>query len=96
MHSRHIPPLLILIAATVVSVFGQTPTAFERERARTMLNVIKNDIKKNYYDPNFHGMDLEARFKEADEKIKVATSQNHILGIIAQALIDLDDSHTYF
>lgn len=97
MHLRHISLLLILIAATVISVFGQSPpSAFERDRARTMLNIIKNDIKKNYYDPNFHGMDLEARFKEAEEKIKVATSQNHILGIIAQAVIDLDDSHTYF
>lgn len=97
MYSRHIPVLLILIATTGISVFAQSPpSAFERERARTMLNVIKGDIKKNYYDPNFHGMDLDARFKEAEEKIKVATSQNQILGIIAQAIIDLDDSHTYF
>ena len=24
-----------------------------------MVNLIKGDIKKNYYDPAFHGMDLE-------------------------------------
>src|SRR5688500_3916609 len=97
MHSRQIPLLLILIAVTVISGFGQSPpSGFERDRARTMLNIIKNDIKKNYYDPNFHGIDLDTRFKEAEEKIKVATSQSHILGIIAQATIDLNDSHTYF
>jgi carboxyl-terminal processing protease len=97
MYPRLIPLGLILIATTGVSIFAQSaPSSFERERARTMLNVIKGDLKKNYYDPNFHGMDLDARFKEAEEKIKVATSQNQILGIIAQAIIDLDDSHTYF
>lgn len=97
MYPRHIPLVLFLIATTSVSVFAQSaPSSFERERARTMLNVIKGDLKKNYYDSNFHGMDLDARFKEAEQKIKVATSQNQILGIIAQAIIDLDDSHTYF
>src|SRR5687767_13759622 len=88
--------LLTLVASTLISSFGQTPSGFDRERGRTMLNVIKGDIKKNYYDPNFRGMDVDARFKEAEEKIKVATSQGQIFGIIAQALIDLDDSHTFF
>jgi C-terminal processing protease CtpA/Prc len=41
-------------------------------------------------------MDLETRFKIADEKIKSATSLGQIFGIIAQALIDLEDSHTFF
>jgi C-terminal processing protease CtpA/Prc len=53
-------------------------------------------VRKDYYDPNFHGLDLEARFKEADEKIKQADSLGQILGIIAQSLIDLNDSHTFF
>jgi C-terminal processing protease CtpA/Prc len=88
--------LLTLFVGAPVLVFGQAPSGFERERARTMLNVIKNDVKKNYYDPTFRGMDVDARFKEAEEKIKVATSQGQIFGIIAQALIDLDDSHTFF
>jgi len=41
-------------------------------------------------------MDIEARFKVADEKIKTATSLGQIFGTIAQALIELDDSHTFF
>jgi len=97
MHMRLAITLLTLFAATLVSSFAQSPpSGFERDRGRTMLNVIKGDIKKNYYDPNFRGMDVDARFKEAEEKIKVATSQGQIFGIIAQALIDLDDSHTFF
>ena len=61
-----------------------------------MLGQIKNDIKKNYYDPTFHGMDLEARFKTAEEKINQATSVGQVFGIIAQAVIELNDSHTIF
>lgn len=61
-----------------------------------MLDQVKNDIKKNYYDTAFHGVDLEARFKEASEKIKTAQSVGQMLGIIAQAVLDLNDSHTFF
>ena len=69
---------------------------FERDRALLMLNVVKSDLKNNYYDPNFHGMDLDARFKTAEEKIKQAASLGQAFGIIAQVLTDLNDSHTIF
>ena len=96
-HSILILLTLVLGAATTFSGFAQTaPTGYERDRGRAMLNIIKNDLKKYYYDPTFHGMDLDARFKEAEEKMKTAASQGQILGIIAQILVELDDSHTYF
>jgi len=89
--------LVTLIQGMLISVAGQSPpSGFDRDRGRIMLNVIKSDIKKNYYDPNFHGMDLDARFKVAEEKIKQATSLGQIFGIIAQTLIELEDSHTFF
>ena len=69
---------------------------FERDRAVLMLSVVKSDLKNNYYDPNFHGMDLDARFKTAEEKIKQAASLGQAFGIIAQVLTDLNDSHTVF
>lgn len=75
---------------------AQSISKTERERARTMLQAMKEDIKKYYYDPNFHGLDLEARFSAADEKIKTATSLGQLFGIIAQAMVDLNDSHTRF
>src|SRR5205085_5750340 len=68
----------------------------QRERGREMLKQIKEDISKNYYDPTFHGIDLDARFKEADERIKQADSSGLIYGIIAHALLAFNDSHTYF
>ena len=67
----------------------------DRDRGQVMLTRIKDQLKKNYYDPAFHGMDVETRFKTASEKIKAATSVGQILGTIAQVLMDLDDSHTF-
>ena len=61
-----------------------------------MLNVVKSDLKSNYYDPTFRGMDVEVRFKTAEEKVKAATSLGQAFGIVAQALLDLNDSHTIF
>src|SRR5215510_3063017 len=77
-------------------VLAQPDINFQRERARTMLRIVKDDLKKNYYDTNFHGMDVEARFSAADAKIKEAESVGQLFGIIAQALVDLNDSHTFF
>ncbi|HEY0348729.1 MAG TPA: S41 family peptidase [Pyrinomonadaceae bacterium] len=59
-----------------------------------MLKVVKQQIKENYYDPNFHGVDLEARFALAEDKIKEASSDGQVIGVIAQAVLDLNDSHT--
>src|ERR1051326_9289380 len=87
---------LILLALAAPAASAQLPLGFERDRANIILNSIKNDLKKNYYDPSFHGMDVEARFKQAEEKLKIATNQNQMFGVIAQALVDLDDPHTFF
>lgn len=69
---------------------------YNRQLGRTILDVVHSDIKKNYYDPSFHGVDLDTRFKAAEESIKKATTLNEILGIIAAAVMDMKDSHTYF
>src|SRR5437870_3690606 len=74
----------------------QPPSKFEIDRAGNMLNVIKDDLRKNYYDANNHGMDVDARFKLAADKLKEATSIGQLFGIIAKVLLDLNDSHTFF
>jgi len=82
----------LVLGSKIASVVAQNPpSSFDRDRARTMLNVIKGDIKKNYYDPTFRGIDLDARFKEAEDKINKGTSQGQLLGIIAQTLLDFGD-----
>jgi len=84
------------LALWLTTTQAQPDLNFQRERGRAMLKVIKDELKKEYYDPDFHGMDVEARFKTADEKIKEAESVGHVFGIIGQALLDLNDSHTFF
>jgi C-terminal processing protease CtpA/Prc len=76
--------------------FSQAVSAIDRDRAHVILKTIKDDIKRNYYDPDFHGVDIDARFKEADDKLKEATSNGQMFGIVAQAMLDLHDSHTFF
>jgi len=61
-----------------------------------MLKAARDDIRKNYYDPTFRGLDLDARTKVAEERIKQAKSNAEIFGIIAQLLLDFNDSHTVF
>jgi C-terminal processing protease CtpA/Prc len=89
---------LVLITVTLCpeSLRAQEFGSIERDRAKVMLNSVKNEIKKNYYDPAYHGVDLDARFKVAEDKLKQATSMGQVFGIIAQAVLDLNDSHTTF
>jgi C-terminal processing protease CtpA/Prc len=88
--------VIILLAGALPASAQQPPSKFEIERASQMLRVIKEDLRKNYYDPAYRGMDIDARFKAAEEKLKTATSLGQLMGIIARVLMDLDDSHTYF
>jgi C-terminal processing protease CtpA/Prc len=68
----------------------------DRERGLTMLKTVKEDIRKNYYDPGFRGIDIDVRFKLAEDKMKLTKSNAQVFGIIAQALLDFNDSHTSF
>jgi C-terminal processing protease CtpA/Prc len=70
--------------------------SFQRDRSREILEIIKKDLQKNYYDPTFHGVNVESVFKEADELLKKAESHGQMYGIIARALLQLNDSHTFF
>jgi carboxyl-terminal processing protease len=93
-------PVIPFIVALVVSLFSaqQAPLlgSTERARAKEMLGQIKSALRNDYYDKTFHGLDLNQHFKAAEAKIDTAVSQGHAYSIIAQALIDLNDSHTFF
>ena len=85
-----------IITGTLPPAYAQGFDNFTQGHGRNALKVIKKDIEKNYYDPTFGGIDLEEHFNKAKEKIDAATSTSQLFGIIAQALVDFDDSHTYF
>jgi C-terminal processing protease CtpA/Prc len=67
-----------------------------RTRGATMAKDLKVAVKRLYYDPAFHGVDLDALFAKAEERIKQATSEGQVGGILAQTMTEFKDSHTYF
>jgi carboxyl-terminal processing protease len=94
--------LLVLLLITLLflpdvarSQSSATPV-IDRGRGKEMLQNIKRALKETYYDPNFRGMNVDNRFRQAEEQIDKASSTGQILAIIAQALVELDDSHTTF
>src|SRR5258707_4931694 len=99
MRRTHVLTFVALMTITLgayLSALGQTLSKNDREAGRIMLHNIRDSIKKNYYDPGFHGMNLEQIFKNADEKISQVTSNGQLFVIIAQAVRSLNDSHTNF
>lgn len=93
----------LLVITAMVFLFSAAPPAaaqkmdgIERERLRTMLKNIKKEVEKKYYDPSYKGIDLEARFKQAEQRLGQVETVGQAMGVIAQALMDFNDSHLYF
>lgn len=82
--------------AVLTAQAPQTMSVNEQQRAKNMLHEAYDVVKKNYYDPKFHGVDLDARLKEFDEKLKAAPTMSVGLTLVAGFLDGLKDSHTFF
>ena len=52
-----------LVFNGVQPIRAQSFSSQDRDRGVLMLKLIKDDISKHYYDPGFHGIDVDARFK---------------------------------
>lgn len=98
-----IPSGRALLLCALLSVSGHFLFAQEarmedgqRELAADMLQDVHKDVKNDYYDPRFHGVDIDARFRQAAELIKKASSFNQAMGAVAWYLEPLNDSHTFF
>jgi C-terminal processing protease CtpA/Prc len=68
----------------------------QRERARQMLRDLHDALEHHYYDPTYHGIDMEARFKAADTRLQSVNNLGAALTTIAETLDALKDSHTFF
>lgn len=86
----------VLLTTTAVTSSAQKAGKLAVEHWREILRSVKRELKQNYYDPTFKGIDIDARFKLADEKMKSAESIDELQSIVAQVLLDLHDTHTYF
>jgi carboxyl-terminal processing protease len=96
--TAHAAKLLAVLALLAAPGWSQQPqiSGLERGRALEMLQVISADLKKHYYDPKFHGVDLDAKVAEAKQQIEKVNSFNMAMSQVAAVLDSLNDSHTFF
>ncbi len=95
---------LLLLFSSQQTAFSQTEkpkkvsgdTKRHRAVSIALLEEIKDNLKKYYYDKTFHGMDLDAKVKAAKERINTLEFNWQMYRVLVQFLMDFDDSHTRF
>ena len=60
--------------------------------SREMLRQVKDDFKKFYLDPK---LNVDALFARVEANIGSVTSPGQMFGLIAQALLNMKDTHTF-
>lgn len=80
----------------IVETKGATSPSVNRRRGLEMLDQIKDILKDRYYDSNYRGINLDERFKRAEENIRKLDMNSQIFNEIAQVLLEFNDSHTRF
>ncbi len=88
--------ICLMICCLETMCLAQQITPIQRDQAQDMLKDVAKDVKENYYDPHLHGVDWDAKVREAKEKIDKVDSLNRALSAIATAFGTLNDSHTMF
>jgi C-terminal processing protease CtpA/Prc len=95
---------LVVCAGAMLGVFVSPHTSssqqkfdkFKEQQGMQILDEIHNQVKKHYYDPAFHGVDIERVFAGARDQMKGVDVMNKDFAIIGDALDALRDSHTFF
>ncbi len=75
---------------------GNSNTKEARKLGIEMLREIKSILSKDYYDPNFHGVNLDERFKLAEERVSALETYPQVYRAVAQVVVEFNDSHTNF
>jgi C-terminal processing protease CtpA/Prc len=71
-------------------------SSLRREQALKMLKDMHDKVQQQYYDATLHGVDFEARYKEATQRINKVSSFSDAMGVVAWFLDGLNDTHTTF
>jgi len=95
----------LFLVAVCTPLYGQAPAPASAPQIANSLQLgyvhgILHDayleIKKNYYDPTFRGLDLEARYRAFDPQIDKAHTVGEGFGVVAAFLAQFHDSHLFF
>ena len=95
---------ITLTAFLILSVLISAPVAapqqkldkFKVAQGLRILDLVHSEVKNHYYDPTFHGVNIDAAFAQAKDKVSGIDSFNEDFIIIANTLDALQDSHTFF
>jgi carboxyl-terminal processing protease len=87
--------VVMIVGCTVTSPSQQISKA-DRDFTQQMLRNVGADVTKFYYDPKLHGVDWDAKVRQARENIDKADSMDSAVSEIAALLDTLNDSHTAF
>lgn len=88
--------VLLFVLGSTLTVSAQTVGKSEIAAGLDILSTIRSDIEKNYFDTTYHGIDLGAKFKSAEDRIRRAKVLSDIFSTIARLLIEFEDSHLVF
>ena len=89
----------VLAGVCSVTMAARAPQSLNANDLLKLDNMLRDGyeaVKKNYYDPAFHGVDLDARFKEYRERLKAVPTMSVGFTTVAAFLDPLKDSHTSF
>ena len=98
LRTRHfaLPLAILTLAFVFTSSDAQPLDKYQRERGLQILHDVADALRKHYYDPSYHGVDMAPKIKSAEQIIQNANSNGQIFGAIAEVLDNLNDSHTFF
>jgi len=65
-----------------------------RDVSLAVLDEMKEIIEEHYYDTKYHNIDLKARIAIAKERIRTLQYNWQMYRVLAQFLLEFDDSHT--
>jgi C-terminal processing protease CtpA/Prc len=89
---------LLLVSTMMLDTCAQAQemTRLEREERQAILSTVYDDIRREYYDPKFHGVNWAAKYEETKAKVANASTKTDANLLIAAMLENLNDSHTSF
>jgi C-terminal processing protease CtpA/Prc len=83
--------VLIVSLAATAAWEGTTPGI-----ARELLRQVETTLNHDYYDPHFHGVDMEARFADAESAVPQTASDAQAFAVIGLTVDALGDFSTRF
>jgi len=99
---RSICILVLLLPVVTASLFAQKGapaqqiTSSDLQRAHLMIRQSYDEIRKNYFDTGYHGVDLEKTYQQYNARLDASKSINETFRVIGAFVLNLHDSHTFF